>query len=490
MNHHRHSDRSLTTLLAAVALVCASAEAQEPDDNVFLQQPAANGAGMSSVLDPIWRLGPWIWDAETRDKQNVNLWRGFDIPRGSTVARAKTRISVDNGYRLFLNGRELGSGSDWRSVTEYDVSLLLGPGRHVIAVKAFNDNREAGMLFGMVIELTDGRVIEIASDTEWRVVPQDEKGWERRKYAFVTWPRAILESEFLPRENRWHYRAPTMVVKVPALLPEETAFWRRGWVQALLWSIVVVGAVLYLRVLAKLALQSRAQKLLDEERARIARDIHDEMGARLTELALQGEVAQMELPEGSPARPHLEALCEKARATSGAMDELVWVVNSRRDTLRDFATYTCKHAKRFLEAAPIRCRLDVQSDLPDCALELPVRRSLLLAVKEALTNAVKHSHAGELHLRIHLHGQQLRVRVEDDGAGFDLDSPDETRNGLRNMKDRMREIGGQCAVTSSPGGGCTIEFQIPLRLPANWRRPRIPQGAPPTPTPLEPFSRS
>lgn len=94
--------------------------------------------------------------------------------------------------------------------------------------------------------------------------------------------------------------------------------------------------------------------MLHVERARIARDIHDELGARLTELALEGEVVQTELPAGSPARPRLEALCEKARAVSGAMDEVVWMVNSRRDTLRDFANFACKHAQRFLSTTPIR----------------------------------------------------------------------------------------------------------------------------------------
>ncbi len=439
------------------------AVSEQLDDNIFVPQPPPGEefAGKPS-LDPEWKVGPWIWDEETHDKQHVNLWRAFEIPDEARVVDAKIRLSVDNGYRLMLNGRELGTGSDWRSVTEYDVGLLLRPGRHVLAVEAFNDNREAGMAFGMIIELGDGRVMEIPSDTTWRVVPQGEGGWENRAQPQAHWHHAVLESEFLPRGEQYHLRVPTMVVKVPPIQPLETTFWRHRWVQALLWGMVLVGGVLYLRARAKLALQSRARALLDEERARIARDIHDELGARLTEMALQGEVAQMELPDASPVRPHLEALCEKARATSGAMDELVWVVNSRRDTVVDFATYACKHAQRFLEATPIRCRLNVEADLPDVALELPVRRSLLLAVKEALHNAARHSGAGEVHLRIHARGQMLVVRVEDDGSGFALDSRDATRNGLKNMEERMREIGGRCTVKTAPGRGCEVEFQVPI----------------------------
>jgi signal transduction histidine kinase len=170
----------------------------------------------------------------------------------------------------------------------------------------------------------------------------------------------------------------------------------------------------------------------------------------------------MELPEGSAVRPRLEALCEKARAVSGAMDEVVWMVNSRRDTLRDFSNYACRYAQRFLEPTSIRCRLDVDSELPEVVFELPIRRSLLLGVKEALNNAVKYSNASELLLQIQRRGQTLFVVVEDNGTGFDLQLADPARNGLGNMTERMREVDGKCLLTTSPGAGCRVEFQVPL----------------------------
>jgi two-component sensor histidine kinase len=431
-------------------------------DNILVDQPEAKESQSANILDPRWGVGAWIWAPKTRDKQTVRFWRAFEIPRGTTVARAKVHIGVDNGYRLILDGRELGAGSDWRSITEYDISLLLKPGRHVLAVDAFNDNREAGMLFGLIIELTDGRVIQIPSDTRWRVAPAEERVWQRKKEAPPQWAHAVVVSEFLPREGHWHRRIPTMTVKVPVLRPLETHFWQSGWFQAGLWSVVCITGLLYLRVMAKYTVQSKAQAMLHTERARIARDIHDELGARLTELALEGEVVQTELPAGSAARPRLEALCEKARSVSGAMDEVVWMVNSRRDTLRDFANFACKHAQRFLSQTPIRCRLDVEADLPDTLLELPARRNLLLGVKEALNNAVKYSNATEVLLRILLRGQTLLVVVEDNGAGFDPAAVDPARNGLTNMVERMKEMGGECRIITKPGAGCHVEFQIPL----------------------------
>src|ERR1019366_10115638 len=83
------------------------------------------------------------------------------------------------------------------------------------------------------------------------------------------------------------------------------------------------------------------------------------------------------------------------------MDEVVWAVNARRDTSRDFANYVCKYAQVFLNSTPIRCRLDVEPDLPATVFDLPLRRNLFLAVKEALNNAAKHSEATELFLRIY-----------------------------------------------------------------------------------------
>lgn len=463
----RFRPRLWTLPLCWLVMSCLGLSAPEmpKGDNVFVDQPKNQDQQSEDILDPTWGVGAWIWSPETHDKQTCRFWRVFDIPRGATVTRAKIHIGVDNGYRLMLDGRELGAGSDWRSITEYDISLLLNPGRHVLAVEAFNDNREAGMLFGLIVELTDGRMIQIPSDTRWRVAPAGEHAWQRKKEVSPEWANTVVVSEFLAREGHWHQRRPTMTVKVPVLRPMETHFWQRGWFQATLWISVCITGFMYLRVLAKLTVQSKAQAMLHTERVRIARDIHDELGARLTELALEGEVAQTELPAESAVRRRLEALCEKARAVSSALDEVVWMVNSRRDTLRDFANFACKHAQRFLSQTPIRCRLDVESDLPEMLFELPVRRNLLLGVKEALNNAVKYSHATEVLLSIHRRGQALLVVVEDNGEGFEVDRADSSRNGLINMAERMAEVGGECRIIARPGSGCRVEFQVPLPKP-------------------------
>ncbi|MCP5532117.1 MAG: hypothetical protein H7A48_02985 [Akkermansiaceae bacterium] len=454
-----------------VAIVCAvlspwpAVAEQAPEPGRLSPDGEPILVDSASMLRDTWGVGPWIWGPETRDKQQCRFWRSFEIPKGAKVNGARIRISVDNGYRLMLDGREVGAGSDWRSITEYGLGWSLKAGRHVVAVEGFNDNREAGLQFGMRIDLAGGEAIEFFSDSEWRVVPPDEQGWENMQHAVPGWGHAVEVGALLPRPQApeaWQERIPTMLVKVTVPPPAKLGFLQSAWFQVVLWVLIALAALLCLRLMARLAMQSRAQQLLNRERTRIARDIHDELGARLTELALEGEVIQTELPAGSPAGAKLEALCEKARSASGAMDELVWVLNSKRDTLRDFTTYACKHVHRFLEPTPIRCRLDVPPDLPEVALDLPLRRSLLLGVKEAVNNAVKYSDASELILRVNHRGQSLQVIVEDNGAGFDLESVDPTRNGLTNMADRMREVDGRCDITTGPGSGCRVEFQVPL----------------------------
>lgn len=429
----------------------------------------------AAELEKNWGVGPWIWDAKTFDKQNCRFWRAFEIPPGVKVTAAYLRISVDNGYRLRLDGRELGVGSDWRSVTEYDVSMLLKSGRHVVAVEAFNDNREAGMQFGLKIFLSVGRPITILSDTTWYSVPEAEHAWQTRVEPASYWKRAVMVSSVLPREKGvWAMRAPTMIVKVPLLRPEELKFWQRAWFQVALLVIAIGAVLMCVRLATQVTMQARAQALLNRERARIARDIHDELGARLTELALESDVAQTEFPPHSAAGPRFADLSDKARALSSALDEIVWMVNSRRDTLRDFVTFACQYAQRFLAPTRIRCRLDVGVEVPELLLELPVRRNLLLAVKEALNNAVKYSAATELCLHIHYVNQSVLVIVEDNGKGFDLARSDASRNGLTNLTERMHEVKGQCRMTTRPGEGCRVELQVPLSHSARLTEPNHP----------------
>lgn len=415
-------------------------------------------------------VGRWIWTTNYADKQTCRLWRAFNLPNTNGVRKANLRLTADNSYRLYLDGREIGQGSNWKSLSDYDVTWLLGGGPHVLAVEAFNDGLEGGLILGLQIEFADGQKTFLASDKSWYVVPDDVRHWVRRKSPDSRWTQA-QEVGVIGQPPWWE--KPFSVVSPPPLRPEVLYFWQTGWFLMTVLTVTAIAVGLSMRLAAKLAVQMRAQKLLERERALIARDIHDDLGAGLTQLVLQGEVAQTEFPEGSAARERLNQLSDKARVVSHSLEEVLWAVNSKRDTLRDFTSYLCKYAQTFLSATPIRCRLDVQSEMPASGFDLPVRRSLFLAVKEALNNAVKHSGAGELFLRIHREGDCVIVRVEDNGQGFDAMLQTEG-NGLVNMKQRLAEMGGSCRFFTEPGAGCRVEFKMPLAHPIRsepwWKR--------------------
>jgi signal transduction histidine kinase len=439
-------------MLASV-LFGAHALAQDPSLGI------TTFTGSKELAEATSHVGSWIWDLRTLDKQTCRLWKTFDIPRGAKVSSAVLYITVDNGYRLFLDGRDIGRGSDWKTLTEYDVKWLLHPGRHVLAVEAFNERLAGGLIFGLRIELADRRVIEVVSDNTWKVVPLKVKDWERVKRANPAWPSVkVVGALGAPPWNAWPY---ALVVEAP-LQPVIVYFWETAWFQITVLAMFGVVLLICLWLITQLALQSKSQRLLQLQRARIARDIHDDLGARLTQLLLLGEIAQSELPAQSDIRAQIDQICEQARDVAQAMDEVVWAVSSRRDTLRDFAAYVCKYAQNFLKDTSTRCRLDVDPELPPTPFDLAIRRNLLLAVKEAISNAAKHSGARELILRIHRQGDKVQVVVEDDGKGFDVSQANSSRNGLMNMAQRMQEVGGRFDVKSGPGFGCRIEFYLPL----------------------------
>jgi signal transduction histidine kinase len=222
------------------------------------------------------------------------------------------------------------------------------------------------------------------------------------------------------------------------------------------------------RLMAQLALAQNERHLLQKERARIAREIHDDIGSRMTQLVLDGEEAQSEQSDVANMQLQLNHICEEARGLLATMDEILWAVNPRRDTLRDFTTYVCKYAQRFLKPTPIQCLLEVDPAISAAAFSLPLRRSLFMAIKEALNNAVKYSEATELRLTIQWQNERFVVVVVDNGQGFDPETITPDRNGLTNMAQRMSEIGGNCLVTSQPGQGCRVEFSIPLKQRHRW----------------------
>jgi signal transduction histidine kinase len=414
-------------------------------------------------------MGRWIWTDTTTDKQTCRLWHTFNIPDGAVISRASLYITVDNGFRLYVDGEDIGQGSDWRCISIFDLTWVLKPGDHVLAIEGFNDSLKAGLNLGLTIELVDHESLNFVSDDSWRIAPNTDPKWKSRKKAPTEWPQAqIVGALHDPPWNNW----PATVSSYPPVYPEPQYFWQAAWFQLTLAIVCGLAIVTGIWLLNQLTAQTKAQRLLQQERVRIAQDIHDDIGSRVTELLLMGEVSRREVPTDGTTSEQIQQICDQARGLSLALDEVVWAVNAKRDTVRDFTSYVCKHAQAFLKTTSIRCRLDVEADIPSSALSLHVRRNLFLAVKEALNNAAKHSGADELFVRIYRRAHNLVVEVADNGRGFNAQQTSGEGNGLANMWERMGQIDGTCQVISEPGTGCQVVFTVPMpreRRPW-WRR--------------------
>jgi len=243
------------------------------------------------------------------------------------------------------------------------------------------------------------------------------------------------------------------------ILPHYYETW---WFQTLA-AVVILGIVVGVvrniatrRLRKKMAILERRQAI-ERERARIAKDIHDDLGANLTLIAVLGDLAKKE-----KTGERLEKMSATAREAIKSLDEIVWAVNPRNDTLSHLIDYMAQFAMDYLRDADIRCRLDVPDHTPAREVPANVRHNVFLVVKEALQNIVKHAHANEVWLRVNSGEVDLTISVEDNGCGFAGDPENAWADGLRNMRQRLAEIGGECRITSQLKVGTTITVSLQL----------------------------
>jgi signal transduction histidine kinase len=203
----------------------------------------------------------------------------------------------------------------------------------------------------------------------------------------------------------------------------------------------------------------REQAVLDE-RLRIARDLHDSLGADLTHLALLSDLAQRDT-QRSDKHDH-NAIFDAARNLTRRVDEIVWALNPVQDSLPRFIEFVGNHTQKFLSSACMRCRLDLPLDPPALTLSSPFRHDLFLIIKELLHNVVKHSRASEVRLRLHLESEILLIAIEDNGCGFPSDFT--PGNGTTTLRSRIDRLKGQMQISDTEGGGTTVRLRVPLSL--------------------------
>ena len=255
----------------------------------------------------------------------------------------------------------------------------------------------------------------------------------------------------------------SLKLHVPLPVWETPFFW-----PAVLTAIIAgfVGASRYLAWyrMRREVVRLKHQRALEQERLRIAQDIHDDLGARVTQISLLSAVAQGDSSLPEKARAEFDRISRMTRELVSALYETVWAVNPENDNLDALGNYLCQIVNQLCVQARLRCRLNV-TDLPtDVQVSSQTRHNIAMAVKEALHNIIKHAQAEEVTLRVSLTGRWLTVSVQDDGRGFD--PSDQTGgSGLKNMQRRLADLGGACGIQSQVARGTTVEMNLLIKSP-------------------------
>jgi signal transduction histidine kinase len=231
------------------------------------------------------------------------------------------------------------------------------------------------------------------------------------------------------------------------------------------WTLIALVAISLLvavwRYLAWMKIQR--ENVLEQERTRIAMDLHDDLGGGLTEIAMLSEVAQQDIHQPEQVSEHLKRIFRSSREMTQALDEIVWAVNPANDTLEKLITFSGEFARELLEPAGIRCRLEMPEEIPPIELKSQTRHQLCMVLKECLNNIAKHACASEVRLRMDLTGRTLSIHIEDNGIGFDttalLDKAGR-HDGVKNMRKRMLDIQGKFEIESTPTKGTVTHLQV------------------------------
>jgi len=268
-----------------------------------------------------------------------------------------------------------------------------------------------------------------------------------------------------------------------------TPIWRTDWAL----TLYILATIILVTGMARMFFNRRfrrklealaAQQAMERERMRIAKDMHDEIGSKLTKISFMSERAQGELTGQESVARKLFSIAHTSRDLLQTLDEIVWAVNPHNDTLEHLANYLGQYATEYLQNTAVDCELHLPSDLPEHPFSAETRHNIFLAFEEALNNALKHGRAKLVRIDMSFEPGRFKIKIEDNGCGFDLakagfKGPDAepapgTRghNGLRNMSQRLAETGGNCTITSAPGKGTTVCFTVPLLRHHGAARPK------------------
>lgn len=336
-----------------------------------------------------------------------------------------------------------------------DRPVLIGSNLHIYCGAA-EIHRVTSLQGGMEIELNDAgaRDGDLFIYSKMTPVLKSASGCHVEKIAYAgenVWRVEVM--------NRQHGMLQRLEMSIQLPITKQPWFW-------MLVSVALASLCFSIwRYLASLRLQREND--LQQERSRIAQDLHDHIGANLSQIVLLTEQAEMAMESDHPPseiRSRLNRIFEVSHHTAKELDSVVWTVDPSNDQLEEFARYIHGYAEDYLTMADIRCRFTHTAALPQIRLSSMLRHHWLMVIKEAIHNVVQHAHAKVVTIHMESYPDKIIMEIADDGVG--LPPPDRLLpgNGLENMKSRAAGIGGTCEFLKPDSGrGLIVRLTLPMK---------------------------
>jgi ligand-binding sensor domain-containing protein/signal transduction histidine kinase len=387
------------------------------------------------------------------------------------VLNVDTRFSdhAPSSLPVYIESASINSGSPMpllRGVLWSPTNLPTGPFKTPVDVQSI-EFRFTALNFAAPDGVRFRHKLE-GLETEW----VNDAGGRAVSYSPLSHGRYRFRVAARDADGTWREAPESFSFIVP------TPIYLQGWALFLYFAVAVALVTGVVRIVSHRRLRSALARLeqqqsLERERMRIARDMHDDMGSKLTKISFLSEHAQMDAQSAGPLAGKMQAIAQTARELLQTMDEIVWVVNPRNDTLENLVTYLSHYAIEYFQNTQVECDLRLPAEIPHHPFSSEVRHNVFLTFEETLNNVLKHSGAPRVQVEMVVNGRALVIKITDNGHGFAWPVPasavDAARNsgkrggnGLKNMQQRLADIGGECAVASRPGAGTAVTMHIPL----------------------------
>lgn len=394
-----------------------------------------------------------IWPNSARDGRGRLV---FSTPAGLLLARPDSVFQSPEAppviiERVTVNGKTVATYhlSEAMRLDRLGSSIRVGPGRQPIEIEftALRLAAPESVLFRYRLEGRDSAWIDVATTRKVRFEKLSPGDYRFEVRAFSN-------------DGEWEETSSRLGITV---IPH---LWETRWFQVLAGISFFMGIGAVVRLVERRRIQRRLERLehehaVERERTRIARDLHDDLGASLTQISMLSHFARSPDVPSEQARADMEKVGDIARDLTRSLAEIVWAVNPRNDTIDSFVSYACHLADDSLRAAGIRCLLDTDSEFPEIELNTEIRHHLLMIVKEAIHNTIKHSGARTVWLRARMLEGELHLAITDDGCGIPPENPP-PGNGIPNIHRRVAAIGGDLTIRTPEDGGTRIVVKLPL----------------------------